>query len=50
VSGDVKFFAIAYGLVFAIGWFLPMADRLPFAMGVLAVTVVVLVDYARSEP
>lgn len=47
MSGDLKFYAIAYALVFAIGWFLPMSDRLPYAMGVLAVTVVLLVDYAR---
>lgn len=45
---DVKFYAVAYAFVFVIGWFLPPGDRLPFAMGVAAVTIIALADYARA--
>lgn len=44
----MSFYVIAYAIVFAIGWFLPMADHLPYAMGVAAVSIVMLVDYARE--
>ncbi len=46
---DYAHLIFGYALVFGIGWFLPMADHVPYALGVAATTLVVVVDYAFAR-